>query len=229
MGEEDGRTGVLGLLAFGFRCCPKGPTYQGSAPRTEGACGDTQVPGEHPSPTAVSRAGPTSDHEGGTGECRWEGRSPGWALISHSLFAQGLWQSLTIVFTILKEGLDPEHTAVLHMGPFTPTGGSGVLWGHTAWWTGEHEARGEIQGQWKAAPISVRTTPPLFTRTGGWPTRASHNGPDPTAKTTTQSRVQVWAWQESATWGFGGHWAKLQAGEAQAVLLQLGVGIVGAH
>uniref|UniRef100_A0A671FHD1 PABPN1 like, cytoplasmic n=1 Tax=Rhinolophus ferrumequinum TaxID=59479 RepID=A0A671FHD1_RHIFE len=49
-------------------CCPKGPTYQGSAPRTEGACGDTQVPGEHPSPTAVSRAGPTSDHEGGTGD-----------------------------------------------------------------------------------------------------------------------------------------------------------------
>ncbi|XP_024591578.1 embryonic polyadenylate-binding protein 2 isoform X2 [Neophocaena asiaeorientalis asiaeorientalis] len=48
-------------------CCPKEPIYQGSAPRTAGAFGDTQAPGGDPSPTATSRAGPVSDHGGGTG------------------------------------------------------------------------------------------------------------------------------------------------------------------
>nr|XP_023494356.1 embryonic polyadenylate-binding protein 2 [Equus caballus] len=48
-------------------CYPKGPTYQGSAPRTAGVCGDTQVLGEKPSPTAASRAEPASGHGGGAG------------------------------------------------------------------------------------------------------------------------------------------------------------------
>ncbi|KAF3817553.1 hypothetical protein GH733_012840 [Mirounga leonina] len=50
---------------------PKGPTCQGSAPRTAGAWKDIKAPEEDPSPTAVSGAGPASDHEGGTG-----GRGP---------------------------------------------------------------------------------------------------------------------------------------------------------
>lgn len=96
----------MGHLAFGSRYCPKGPTYQESAPRTEGACGDTQAPGGHLSPTAASRAGPISDRKGGTGECGWEGRSPGWALTCPSLLAQEASQSLTMVFTVLKEEPD---------------------------------------------------------------------------------------------------------------------------
>lgn len=38
-----------------------------------------------------------------------------------------------------------------------------------------------------------------------------------------------WAWQENATWGFGEPWVHPRAGKAQAVLSQLGVGILRAH
>ncbi|XP_024089653.2 embryonic polyadenylate-binding protein 2 isoform X2 [Pongo abelii] len=48
-------------------CCQKEPTSLGSAPQTAGVFEDTRAPGGHPSPTAASRAGPGSDHEGRTG------------------------------------------------------------------------------------------------------------------------------------------------------------------
>lgn len=58
-----------------IKCCPKGPIYQASAPRTTGASAprttgafrNTQVPGGEPSRTTASRAGPVSDRENGTG------------------------------------------------------------------------------------------------------------------------------------------------------------------
>uniref|UniRef100_A0A2K5QUN1 PABPN1 like, cytoplasmic n=1 Tax=Cebus imitator TaxID=2715852 RepID=A0A2K5QUN1_CEBIM len=50
----------------GSVCCRKEPTSLGSAPQTAGDFEDTQAPGGHPSPTAASRAGPGSDHEGRT-------------------------------------------------------------------------------------------------------------------------------------------------------------------
>lgn len=148
----------MGHLAFGFRCCPKGPTYQGSAPQTEGACGNTQARGGHPSPAAAFKVVFASDHKGGTGECWWAGHSPGWALNSHSLSAQGAWKSLTVVFTILNEGqlrrtaailrvdLGQEYTAVLPGDHLLQGAGAGGLWAHTSGWGEKQEARGEIQG-----------------------------------------------------------------------------------
>uniref|UniRef100_A0AC11BS73 PABPN1 like, cytoplasmic n=1 Tax=Ovis aries TaxID=9940 RepID=A0AC11BS73_SHEEP len=49
-------------------CCPKGPIYQGSVPRTAEASEDTQAPEWDPFPTAASKAGPVSGHEGGAGD-----------------------------------------------------------------------------------------------------------------------------------------------------------------
>lgn len=99
----------------GNRCCPKGPTCQGSAPRTAEAFGDTQAPGGHPSPTAASRAGPLSDHEGGTGRRAGPeggapaggpgGRSP------PSLSVQGARKVLAVVLAVLKGGPDWESGA----------------------------------------------------------------------------------------------------------------------
>uniref|UniRef100_G1S0G3 PABPN1 like, cytoplasmic n=1 Tax=Nomascus leucogenys TaxID=61853 RepID=G1S0G3_NOMLE len=56
-----------GAPSAGVLYCRKEPTSLGSAPQTAGAFADTQAPGGHPSPTAASRAGPGSDHEGRIG------------------------------------------------------------------------------------------------------------------------------------------------------------------
>lgn len=216
----------MGHLAFGFRCCPRGPTYQGSAPQTEGACGNTQARGGHPSPAAASKVVLTSDHKGGTGECWWEGHSPGWALTSHSLSAQGAWTSLTVVFTVLNEGQLRRTAAILRVAwvrsiqlcslrdHLLHGAGAGGLWAQTSGRGEKQEARGEIQGSQRAASMSRRTV--SFALKDG-PQGLHTVARTPLLKPQVTKQGTRWAWQENVTWGFGGLWANPRAGEAQAV------------
>lgn len=77
-----------------IKCCPKGPIYQASAPRTTGAFRNTQVPGG-------SLPGQQPPGQGPFQTVRME---------------PGVQKSLTMVFTVLKRGLDFESGAVAGSG-----------------------------------------------------------------------------------------------------------------
>lgn len=142
-----------------------------------------------------------SDHKGGIGECWWAGHSPGWALTSHSLSAQGPWKSLTVVFTVLNEGqlqrtaailrvgLGQEYIAVLPGGPLTSGG-----WGQRA--VGSYsrvgrKARGQRRNSgFIESCLYIQKNCPLCSE--GRPTRALHSGSDPTADATShEARFEV--------------------------------------
>lgn len=179
-----------------------------------------------------------SDHKGGIGECWWAGHSPGWALTSHSLSAQGPWKSLTVVFTVLNEGqlqrtaailrvgLGQEYIAVLPGGPLTSGG-----WGQKAvgsYGRAGRKARGQRRnsGFIESSSTSGRTVP-FALKDGPLGLYTVARTPLLTPQVTKQG--SRWAWQENVTWGFGGLRANARAGEAQAVLSQLGVGIPRTH
>ena len=77
-----------------IKCCPKGPTYQGSAPQTTGAFRNTQVPGG------------SLPHQ----------QPPGLGPFQTMRMEPGVQKSLTMVFTVLKRGPDFESGAVVGSG-----------------------------------------------------------------------------------------------------------------